>query len=131
MSKGGWLRKHLEEGWEQPSGIQEEKKRKEDEQKLTAEQEAKDRIEKLKKEYERWRERQRGAFLNDFNDRSQVEAEALRVAKEKHGFPLKQLSDPEVKSKIYYQVELNRLIDEKGNIPDFEEWLRGNSSYEI
>lgn len=123
VSKGGWLRKHLEESWEQPSGVQEQKKRKEDEQKLRAEQEARWRMGELKKEYERWMEKEREEFWNGVPDRSQMEAEALRVAREKHDFRLKHLSDQEAKSKIYYQVELNRLIDERAGIPNLEEWM--------
>jgi len=125
-NNGGWLRRHLEESWEQPSGVKQRKKQEENERKLREERERNKRQEELKKEYENWKKKQRDNYFSSLNtaERSELEAEALRVAREKSQFILKGLSDQEAKERVYYEVELNRLIDEKGGIPKFEGWLK-------
>jgi hypothetical protein len=125
-NSGGWLRRHLEEGWEQPSGVKQRKKQRENERKLREEKERNKRQEEMKKEYENWKEKRRDAYLSGLTtaERSGLEAEALRITKEKHRLFLKGNSDQEVKGRVYYEVELNRIIDERGDIPDFEEWLK-------
>jgi len=125
-NNGGWLRRHLEESWEQPSGVKQKKKQEENERRLKEERERNKRQEELKKGYKNWKKKQRDNYLSSLTtaERSGLEAEALRITKEKHQLFLKGNSDQEVKERVYYEVELNGLIDEKGDIPDFEEWLK-------
>jgi len=125
-SNGGWLRRHLEESWEQPSGVKQKKKQEEDERRLMEEQERNKRQEEMKKGYENWKREQRDNYLSNLTtaQRSGLEAEAFRITKGNYQLFLKGIGDQEIKESVYYGVELNRLIDERGSIPDFEGWLK-------